>query len=78
MTPRSSSGELDAIDDLARTLRRVAPGDPRDVVSEAQIFLLFYLASHVHARLIDALRASLVSDCWEECAGEDDDSSGER
>jgi hypothetical protein len=77
--PEVELGALDAIDDLARSLRRVAPGDPRDVVSEAQIFLLFYLASHVHARVIDQPHAaSLVSDCWEECAGEDDDSSGER
>jgi len=77
--PEVELGELDAVDDLARSLRRAAPGNPRDVVSEAQIFLLFYLAAHVHARLIDQPgAATLVSDCWGECAGEDEERTGER
>jgi hypothetical protein len=64
--------ELDAIDDLARVLRRAAPGDIHDVVSEAQIFMLFYLAAHVHAKLIEPRDAAgVVRDCWSECAGED-------
>jgi hypothetical protein len=75
--PEVELGELDAVDDLARNLRRAAPGSPRDVVSEAQIFLLFYLAAHVHARLISQPgAAALVSDCWAECAGEDEDRAG--
>jgi hypothetical protein len=77
--PEVELRELDAVDDLARSLRRAAPGNPRDVVSEAQIFLLFYLAAHVHARLIDQPgAAALVADCWGECAGEDDDRATER
>ena len=77
--PEVELDELDEVDDLARTLRRAAPGDPSGVVSEAQIFLLFYLAAHVKSRLIDANEAaSLVSDCWGECAGEDDDGDADQ
>ncbi len=79
--PEVELGELDAVDDLARSLRRAVPGDPSDVVSEAQIFLLFYLAAHVHAGVVERARAAaLVADCWQECAGEGDgdgDESGD-
>ncbi len=70
--PEVVLGEIDAIDDLARLLRRAAPGDIHDVVSEAQIFLLFYLAAHVHAKLVEQRHAAVVvRDCWSQCSGDD-------
>lgn len=75
--PEQAMDELDAIDDIAHRLRAGLPGDAHDVVSDAQLFLLFYLAAHVQAELIDETSVrTLVSACWPECAGapgDDDD-----
>jgi hypothetical protein len=74
-SPEQQLDELDAVDDLAQELRTGVPGDRHDRVSEAQLFLLFYLAAHVHAQLLDRDRAKVVvRGCWAECA--DDEADG--
>jgi len=72
--PEREVDELDEIDDLAHALRNDLPGDLREVVSEAQLFLLFYLAAHIHAGVIDRSEGQAVAlACWRECRGEDCD-----
>ncbi|HEX3133022.1 MAG TPA: hypothetical protein VHX44_05495, partial [Planctomycetota bacterium] len=42
--------------------------------SEAQLFLLFYLAAHIRAGVIDRSEGQAVAlACWQECRGEDCD-----
>ena len=72
--PEREVDELDQIDDLAHALRNDLPGDLREVVSEAQLFLLFYLAAHIRAGVIDRAEGQAVAlACWQECRGEDCD-----
>lgn len=73
-TPEHEIDELDEIDDLAHALRNDLPGELREVVSEAQLFLLFYLAAHIRAGVIDRAEGQAVAlACWQECRGEDCD-----
>lgn len=73
-TPEHEVDELDEIDDLAHALRNDLPGELREVVSEAQLFLLFYLAAHIRAGVIDRTEGQAVAlACWQECRGEDCD-----
>ena len=66
--------QLDAVDDLARLLRGAVPGRIGDVLSEGQLFLLLWLAVHVHARLLPVDRAkALVQACWKDCTNAPDD-----
>lgn len=72
--PEREADELEEIDDLAHALRKDLPGDLREVVSEAQLFLLFYLAAHIRAGVIDRAEGQAVAlACWQECRGEDCD-----
>lgn len=72
--PEREVDELEEIDDLAHALRNDLPGDLREVVSEAQLFLLFYLAAHIRAGVIDRTEGQAVAlACWQECCGEDCD-----
>jgi hypothetical protein len=74
VTPEREVDELDALDDLAHALRNDLPGDLREVVSEAQLFLLFYLAAHIRAGVIDQAEGQAVAlACWNGCRGEDCD-----
>ncbi len=66
--------QLDAVDDLARLLRGAVPGRIGDVLSEGQLFLLLWLAVHVHARLLPVDHAKgLVQTCWKACTNAPDD-----
>jgi hypothetical protein len=72
--PEQEADELEAVDEIAHDLRNNLPRDVRDVVSEQQLFLLFYVAAHVRAELLDdpvALR--VVHGCWESLGDEHDD-----
>lgn len=72
--PEREADELEEIDDLAHALRNDLPGDLREVVSEAQLFLLFYLAAHIRAGVIDRAEGQAVAlACWQDCRGEDCD-----
>jgi hypothetical protein len=72
--PEREVDELEAIDDLAHALRNDLPGALREVVSEAQLFLLFYLAAHIRAGVIDRAEGQAVAlACWQECRGEECD-----
>jgi hypothetical protein len=72
--PERQLDDLDEVDDLAHGLRDALPGEVREVVSEAQLFLLFYLAAHLHARLIDRTAAAeVVRACWQACGDDDAD-----
>jgi hypothetical protein len=74
LDPEREVDELDEIDDLAHALRNDLPGELREVVSEAQLFLLFYLAAHIRAGVIDRSEGQAVAlACWQECRGEDCD-----
>jgi hypothetical protein len=73
--PELELDEMEAVDEIAHALRNDLPGDVRDVVSETQLFLLFYLAAHVRAALCEHRKAiDVVMDCWHACAGDCDDS----
>jgi len=73
-TPEHEVDELDEIDDLAHALRNDLPGELREVISEAQLFLLFYLAAHIRAGVIDRAEGQAVAlACWQECRGKDCD-----
>jgi hypothetical protein len=72
--PEREVDELEEIDDLAHALRNDLPGELREVVSEAQLFLLFYLAAHIRAGVIDRSEGQAVAlACWQECRGDDCD-----
>lgn len=72
--PERQLDDLDEVDDLAHALRDTLPGAVREVVSEAQLFLLFYLAAHLHARLVDRdIAAEVVRACWQSCGDDDAD-----
>ena len=74
LAPEREVDELDEIDDIAHALRNDRPGELREVVSEAQLFLLFYLAAHIRAGVIDRSEGQAVAlACWQECRGEDCD-----
>jgi hypothetical protein len=74
IAPEREVDELDEIDDLAHALRNDLPGELREVVSEAQLFLLFYLAAHIRAGVIDRAEGQAVAlACWQECRGDDSD-----
>jgi hypothetical protein len=74
LAPEREVDELDEIDDIAHALRNDLPGELREVVSEAQLFLLFYLAAHIRAGVIDRSEGQAVAlACWQECRGEDCD-----
>jgi hypothetical protein len=74
LAPEQEIEELDEIDDIAHALRNDLPGELREVVSEAQLFLLFYLAAHIRAGVIDHREGQAVAlACWQECRGEDCD-----
>lgn len=72
--PERELDELDAVDELAHALRNGLPGAAREVVSEAQFFLLFYLAAHVHDGLLSHAQAvKVLGGCWDGCAEGGDD-----
>ena len=74
LAPEHEIDELDEIDDIAHALRNDLPGELREVVSEAQLFLLFYLAAHIRAGVIDRSDGQAVAvACWQECRGDDCD-----
>jgi hypothetical protein len=72
---------MDEITDLTVELRRSAPGDPEDHhLNEVQHLLLYYVAAHIHASLIDRTAgADVVRACWDAALpeGGDDDDDGE-
>jgi hypothetical protein len=69
--PESELDELEAIDDLAHALRNSLPGELREVVSEAQLYLLFYLAAHIRTGVLPSDEAQAVARaCWQECASD--------
>ena len=73
-TPECELDELEAIDDLAHALRNDLPGELREVVSEAQLFLLFYLAAHIRAGVLERAEGQAVARaCWQDCRGEHGD-----
>lgn len=72
--PERELDELDAVDELAHALRDGLPNAAREVVSESQLFLLFYLAAHVHDGLVPQARAAeVLRGCWDGCADGGDD-----
>ncbi len=74
IAPEREVDELEEIDDLAHALRNDLPGDLREVVSEAQLFLLFYLAAHIRAGVIERAEGQAVAlACWQECRGDNSD-----
>lgn len=74
VTPEREIDELDELDDLAHALRNDLPGALREVVSEAQLFLLFYLAAHIRAGVLERAEGQAVAlACWHECRGENCD-----
>ncbi len=73
-TPECELDELEAVDDLAHALRNDLPGELREVVSEAQLFLLFYLAAHIRAGVLERSAGQAVARaCWHECPGDHGD-----
>jgi hypothetical protein len=69
--PESELDELEAIDDLAHALRNSLPGEAREVVSEAQLYLLFYLAAHIRTGVLPSDEGQAVARaCWQECGGD--------
>jgi hypothetical protein len=73
-TPEHEVVELEEIDDLAHALRNGLPGDLREVVSEAQLYLLFYLAAHIRAGVLPCADGQAVAcACWHDCGAADDD-----
>lgn len=74
VTPECELDELEAIDDLAHDLRNELPGELREVVSEAQLFLLFYVAAHIRAGVLEHADGQAVARaCWQGCRGEQSD-----
>jgi hypothetical protein len=70
--PEQVEAAMDAIEDLATTLHRGSPDGGHGVLSEAQVFLLFYLAALVHGgALTSAAANAVVHDCWSACANSD-------
>jgi hypothetical protein len=73
--PEKELDELEAVDEIAHALRDELADTVRDVVSEIQLYLLFYAAAHVRTSLLsrsDALQ--VVKTCWEACAAGCNDS----
>jgi hypothetical protein len=69
--PERELDELEEVDDLAHDLRNGLPSDGREVVSEAQLFLLFYLAAHIRAGVCDRNAGqNVVNACWRECGSD--------
>jgi hypothetical protein len=72
--PEQEADELEMVDEIAHSLRNNLPRDVRDVVSEQQLFLLFYVAAHVRAELLrDDVALRVVHGCWESLGDEHDD-----
>ena len=73
-TPEREIEELEAIDELAHSLRNALPDNLREVVNEAQLFLLFYLAAHVRTGILKPAEAqAIVHACWQDCGDENVD-----
>jgi hypothetical protein len=73
-TPEHEHEELETIDDLAHSLRNALPGDLREVVNEAQLYLLFYLAAHIRVGILKPKEAQkIVQACWQDCGDENID-----
>jgi hypothetical protein len=67
--PERFEAIMDAIEDIAASLHRDVPGGGRGVVSEAQVFMIFYLAALVHGGEVTyAVAADIARSCWETCA----------
>lgn len=67
--PERFEETMDAIESIAAQLHRDVPGGSRAVVSEAQVFLLFYLAALVHGKVLSIAEAHKLShDCWSGCS----------
>ena len=57
-----------------RRVRVELPGELREVVSEAQLFLLFYLAAHIRAGVLEHTDGqAMARACWQGCRGEQSD-----
>ena len=68
-TPEYELEELETIDEFAHSLRNALPGDLREVVNEAQLYLLFYIAAHIRAGILKPKEAQkIVQACWQDCA----------
>ena len=73
--PERELDELEAVDEIAHALRDALADTVRDVVSELQLYLLFYAAAHVRTSFLTRVEAlTVVKECWGECAGECEDS----
>lgn len=72
--PERELDELEAIDDLAHALRNSLPGELREVVSEAQLYLLFYLAAHIRTGVLPIDEGQTIArECWQECGSDCED-----
>lgn len=70
--PERFEAAMDAIEEIAATLRQTAPGGNHGVVSEAQVFLLFYLAALVQGGALNRATATeVVQGCWSGCSNQD-------
>lgn len=70
--PERFEATMDAIEGIAAQLHRDVPGGNRTVVSEAQVFLLFYLAALVQADALAPTAAGILArTCWDGCANHD-------
>ncbi len=77
--PKQLMKELNTLSDLALSLRDAVPSDLQEMGSKARLFLLFYLAAHVRAGILNLAQAQLiVHACWLDCdEGNDDESDDE-
>ena len=74
--PKQLMKELNTLGDLALSLRDAVPSDLQEMGSKARLFLLFYLAAHVRAGILNSAQAQLiVHACWLDCDDESDDES---
>lgn len=71
--PERVEATMDAIEGIAAHLHQDVPGGQRAVVSEAQVFLLFYLAALVQADALAPTAAGVLARaCWAGCANQDE------
>jgi hypothetical protein len=70
--PERFEAAMDVIEGIAAQLHQDVPGGGRSVVSEAQVFLLFYLAAMVQADALAPTAAGVLARaCWAGCANQD-------
>jgi hypothetical protein len=77
--PKQLMKELNTLGDLALSLRDAVPSDLQEMGNKTRLFLLFYLAAHVRAGILNSAQAQLiVHACWLDCdEGNGDESDDE-